>query len=57
MSISSIELSPVLRLPMNWVYMAMPIGALIAIFNLVVFAAESMAGTRDVLADNADVTD
>lgn len=45
-AMSSIETSPVLRLPMTWVYMAMPVGAVITIFNLLVFAAEILTGRR-----------
>jgi TRAP-type C4-dicarboxylate transport system permease small subunit len=56
-AMSSIELSPVLRLPMNWVYMAMPVGAVIAIFNLVVLAAEILTGEKDILEGGEEVMD
>lgn len=56
-AMSAIELSPVMRLPMNWVYTAMPIGSLLAIFNLFVLAAESLSGNRDLLAAHPDAED
>jgi len=56
-AMSGIELSPVMRIPMNWVFVAMPIGSLIAIFNLLVFAAECLTGQRDPLAAHADAED
>ncbi|MCX8997024.1 TRAP transporter small permease [Rhizobiaceae bacterium BDR2-2] len=56
-TMSSIELSPVLRLPMNWVYIAMPVGALIAIFNLLVVVAETLTGERNLLEGNEEVLD
>jgi TRAP-type C4-dicarboxylate transport system permease small subunit len=56
-SMSGIETSPVMRLPMTWVYMAMPVGALIAIFNLLVFAAEILTGRRRNVEPTADMMD
>lgn len=56
-AMSSIELSPVMRLPMNWVYLAMPVGAVLSIFNLLVLAAESLLGGRDLLATHGDAVD
>ncbi|QNH37893.1 TRAP transporter small permease [Aminobacter sp. MDW-2] len=54
---SAIELSPVMRFPMNWVYFAMPVGSLLAIFNLLVLAAEAMTGQRDLLEAHPDAED
>lgn len=54
---SAIEVSPVMRIPMNWVYLAMPIGALVAIFNLLVFAAEVLTGQRSVVDETAEAMD
>jgi TRAP-type C4-dicarboxylate transport system permease small subunit len=45
-AMSGIESSPVMRLPMTWVYMAMRVGALITIFNMLVFAVEILTGRR-----------
>jgi len=56
-AMSGIELSPVMRLPMNWVYFAMPIGSLLAIFNLLVFAGECLAGSRDAVAARGEIAD
>ncbi|TWG94810.1 C4-dicarboxylate transporter DctQ subunit [Mesorhizobium sp. J18] len=54
---SGIELSPVMRLPMNWVYFAVPIGSLLAIFNLLVFAGECLVGSREAVAAHAEIAD
>lgn len=56
-AMSGIELSPVMRLPMNWVYVAMPIGACLAIFNLLVLVAETLVGGRDILESHAEAAD
>jgi TRAP-type C4-dicarboxylate transport system permease small subunit len=42
-SLSSIERSPVMRIPMTWVAAAMPVGSVLAILNLVGFVIASMA--------------
>jgi TRAP-type C4-dicarboxylate transport system permease small subunit len=46
---SSIEASPVMRLPMNWIYLAMPVGSALAIVNLLAFLVECGTGERDLL--------
>lgn len=54
---SGIERSPVLQIPMNSVYLALPVGGILAIFNLLVFMAESLTGLRDPLAGAAEAGD
>lgn len=54
---SDIERSPVLLMPMMWVYAALPVGAAIAIFNLLVFAVETLTGARDPLAPEIEIGD
>jgi TRAP-type C4-dicarboxylate transport system permease small subunit len=49
---SSIEASPVMRLPMNWIYLAMPVGSALAIVNLLAFLSECLTGQRDLLAES-----
>jgi len=56
-SMSGIEFSPVMRIPMTWVYMAMPVGALVAIFNLLIFTAEILTGRRQNVEPTAEIMD
>ncbi|MBN8988854.1 MAG: TRAP transporter small permease [Rhizobiales bacterium] len=46
-AMSAIEASPVMRLPMSWVYASMPVGSALAILNLVGFMAASLTGVGD----------
>ncbi|WP_157944657.1 TRAP transporter small permease [Mangrovicella endophytica] len=55
LEMSGIERSPVMRMPMNWVYLALPVGAILSVFNLFVFAAEVLTGQRSALQANAEM--
>lgn len=51
---STMEVAPVTRIAMNWVYLAMPIGALIAIANLIVFGLEILTGPDKASDEHAE---
>lgn len=51
-SLTAIESSPVMRIPMTWVAVAMPIGSVLALFNLLGFVVASLA-TADEEATGA----
>ena len=51
---STMEVAPVTRIAMNWVYLAMPIGALIAIANLIVFGLEILTGLDKASDEHAE---
>lgn len=55
-AMSSIEASPVMRIPMDWIYVSMPVGSALAILNLVGFLVGSRVGKRDPALRAAEVT-
>lgn len=57
MSLSSIELSPVMRIPMTWVAAAMPVGSVLALVNLVGFVVASMTDPAEEAADAAELAE
>lgn len=54
-AMSAIEASPVMRLPMSWVYASMPVGSALAILNLVGFIVARLAGAGDSLIHATEV--
>ncbi|SDG84128.1 TRAP transporter small permease [Pelagibacterium luteolum] len=56
-AMSAIEVAPVMRIPMNWVYLSMPVGALIAIANLIIFAMEIIVGSRQAAGEGVEAVE
>lgn len=56
-SMSGIESSPVMRIPMTWIYSAMPVGAAIAILNMLVYAVEIATERRRNVEQTAEIGD
>jgi TRAP-type C4-dicarboxylate transport system permease small subunit len=54
---SSIEASPVMRIPMSWIYASMPVGSALALLNLAAFLIESLTGRRDPIGEAALAAD
>ncbi len=54
---SAIETSPVMRIPMSWVYAAMPVGATLAVVNLTVLLIEGLFFGRDVVQSDPELAD
>lgn len=53
----SIETSPVMRIPMSFVYFAVPVGSLLAIVNLASLLLESICLGRDIIQTDADASE
>lgn len=49
-----IETSPVLRVPMGWIYAALPFGCALAIVNLLALAFEGIVLGRDIVETDPD---
>lgn len=54
-AMSAIEASPVMRIPMSWIYASMPVGSALAIFNLIGFLLASLVGVYETTAKAAEV--
>lgn len=52
---SAIETSPVMRIPMSWVYAGLPVGATLTVVNLMVLLIEGLFLGRDLIESDPEL--